>query len=573
MTARPFVGLTISSRSGLSISTNGTSFVNWLKSTDAPEEEAALREVAAEAEVVGHVVDRRRDLVVRAAVEGRVLVAVARLAGVAGVQHQALADRDLEAGAAGLAHVAQVERGQAQVDVVLDRVEARDGRVGRSRCRCRRGSRAVGGTHGTYTFWSASRIESGSAEDARRGLGIGRSRRVGLPVGVLVPGEVEQEPALLPEDAAQELVVVADVDRLRVEEVLLVAPGVGGAGDEHALGNLLVLLELRGVALRVVDLARERERALLALEEAVLLLLGPPLGRGGKRERDEDRGEGERANDVLLMVMAVLLALPEEPVARRVDRPVDRRVAVQAALVEGVPRLGGVGRAGVARGLVALLAQQRRLHLQHLLVDRAVGVVAVEAVLAHRRVLPQERAALLGVAGVAVLVDRGLQQHPLVGRAVRVVAARALQLALAQRHVARAHQLGLLLQVAARAQLHLRLLEQRLLDGALGVRVVARAAGHLAAVVARAHPVLLVALVVAFHADAGGLDGAQCSGSVRIFVLSPAFSTWAWPGPWQPSQPSGDAMCGVALNFVHDLFVALDAHVHADEPRGAARRV
>ena len=39
-------------------------------------------------------------------------------------------------------------------------------------------------------------------------------------------------------------------------------------------------------------------------------------------------------------------------------------------------------------------------------------------------------------------------------------------------------------------------------------------------------------------------------GKVRIFVLSPAFSTWAWPGPWQPSQPSGDAMCGVALNFV-----------------------
>ena len=35
--ARPFVGLTISSRSGLSISTKGTSFVNWLKSTDAPK--------------------------------------------------------------------------------------------------------------------------------------------------------------------------------------------------------------------------------------------------------------------------------------------------------------------------------------------------------------------------------------------------------------------------------------------------------------------------------------------------------------------------------------------------------
>ena len=140
----------------------------------------------------------------------------------------------------------------------------------------------------------------------------------------------------------------------------------------------------------------------------------------------------------------------------------------------------------------------------------AVGIVAVQAVLAHGRVLPEEGTALLGVAGVAVLVDRGLQQHLVVGGAVRVVAARALQLALAHGHVAGAEQLGLLLQVAAGAQDHLRLAEERLGDDlALGVRVVAGHAGDVPAVVRRAHPVLLVALVVALHADRRRIDRAQ----------------------------------------------------------------
>ena len=262
------------------------------------EEELALGEVAAEAEVVRHEVDRRRDLVVGAAVEGRVLVAVAGLARVAGVQHQALAHRDLEAGPAGLAHVTQVERGQAQVDVVLDRVEARDGRVGRSVAgadRVRRRGRNP--RHVDVLQRQPHRVRH--VQDARRRGGVGRARGVRLPVGVLVPGEVEQEPSLLAEQAADVLVVVADVDGLRVEEVLLVGPAVCGARNQDALGNLLVLLELRGVTLCVVELAGERERAFLAVQEAVLLLLGPPLGRDGKRERAQDRGEGERANEVL----------------------------------------------------------------------------------------------------------------------------------------------------------------------------------------------------------------------------------------------------------------------------------
>ena len=35
-----------------------------------------------------------------------------------------------------------------------------------------------------------------------------------------------------------------------------------------------------------------------------------------------------------------------------------------------------------------------------------------------------------------------------------------------------------------------------------------------------------------------------------ILVLSPPASAWSLPGPWQPSQPLADAMCGVVLNAV-----------------------
>src|SRR5215471_1030096 len=91
---------------------------------------------------------------------------------------------------------------------------------------------------------------------------------------------------------------------------------------------------------------------------------------------------------------------------------------------------------------VALPAKLRPLHLQHKLFGRAVRVVAIETVFAHRRVLPKKWTTLLGMALVASIVHRVRAQHRLGSSAVRIMAVRTGDLAFAQRHVGREIILG-----------------------------------------------------------------------------------------------------------------------------------
>src|SRR5512146_1306205 len=153
--------------------------------------------------------------------------------------------------------------------------------------------------------------------------------------------------------------------------------------------------------------------------------------------------------------LLALIALPGEEGAGRMIRAVDVEVTVLAGAVVDEPHgrcVGGSsGRAAVGRGM-ALLAKPRPRHLEHLLFSAAVWVVAVGAVLGDRHVLPEERAALLGVAAEAGLVRRARDEHLLVRRAVRVVAARALELAFAQRHVGELRDLRLLVLVTVAAR-------------------------------------------------------------------------------------------------------------------------
>src|SRR5664280_23369 len=84
---------------------------------------------------------------------------------------------------------------------------------------------------------------------------------------------------------------------------------------------------------------------------------------------------------------------------------------------------------------VALPAQPWAWNLKRELVDGAVRLMTVIAVLAHRSVLEQERPALLGMARVANVVDRIFLQQRLGVAAVRIMTIRAHDLAFAHRHV------------------------------------------------------------------------------------------------------------------------------------------
>src|ERR1035437_6676409 len=116
--------------------------------------------------------------------------------------------------------------------------------------------------------------------------------------------------------------------------------------------------------------------------------------------------------------------LPVEVPAAGMIRAMDLDVAGGALAVEHELHVGGkrepARRNGMPAAGVTLLAEPRTRDLEHLLVRRAVHIMAVRAVLGHRRVLPEVRAALLAVAGEAGLVHRRRHQEPLeIGRAHR----------------------------------------------------------------------------------------------------------------------------------------------------------
>src|SRR6267142_7179832 len=124
---------------------------------------------------------------------------------------------------------------------------------------------------------------------------------------------------------------------------------------------------------------------------------------------------------------------------------------------------------------VAALTEERLFHDEQRLVRGTVGIVAVEAVFAHRRMFEEKRTALFRMTLDALVVNRIRGDETRRLGAVRVVAAGALHLLFTQRMVRRLHQRGSNLLMAFRAQLLLRrLLEQFLVSAVDGVTVHAR---------------------------------------------------------------------------------------------------
>src|SRR6516162_2619315 len=191
-----------------------------------------------------------------------------------------------------------------------------------------------------------------------------------------------------------------------------------------------------------------------------------------------------------------------EPGPRRAVRTVVLRVAVLTLAIERVDRLRISRIAWVPGEIgVALLAQTRPRDLQQEVVDRAVRIVAVEAALAHRSMFPQERAALLRVALVAIVVNGGLVQKSLAVGPMRIVAGRARHLAFANRHVRRAPDFRALVLVTLETRVHLGQLGQLELGRHVGHDGVAIGAGEPARLMRAAAPQRAPSLLVALQAD------------------------------------------------------------------------
>src|SRR5689334_9930365 len=159
----------------------------------------------------------------------------------------------------------------------------------------------------------------------------------------------------------------------------------------------------------------------------------PPISVGGASGGGAVWAEADPAaaritrparTDRTVRVVGMAAPLPCEGEAGRVIRAVDVHVTRQAGLPQHELERGGippVRSRGVLRRHVTLLTQPRLRHLQHVLVIRAMRVVAVGAALDLRRVIPQEGPALLGVAPEAGVIERRLIQQRRGHRPMRVV--------------------------------------------------------------------------------------------------------------------------------------------------------
>ena len=136
---------------------------------------------------------------------------------------------------------------------------------------------------------------------------------------------------------------------------------------------------------------------------------------------------------------------------------------------------------------VTVLTQHRRPRFQERPDIRAVWRMAVGAVVDRRGVLPKEGPAFFGMAGIAGLVDRVLDQQRRPGRSMRVVTLGASDLAGEDRVGRDAVNLRPLRLVAGKADLGLGELVEHPLSGS--VNVMAVAAGNAARLMLAAGPI------------------------------------------------------------------------------------
>src|SRR5215472_12571279 len=116
-------------------------------------------------------------------------------------------------------------------------------------------------------------------------------------------------------------------------------------------------------------------------------------------------------------------------------RPVYGGVAVRATSIEIFDGAKRLRLRRVPAPVMAGVAHAGHPYLQQLRVVRAMGFVAVRAILQYGRMRPEKRPTAFGVATETVLIGRALNELLWIRCAMRVVAAGAGHFALPIRHV------------------------------------------------------------------------------------------------------------------------------------------
>jgi hypothetical protein len=136
-------------------------------------------------------------------------------------------------------------------------------------------------------------------------------------------------------------------------------------------------------------------------------------------------------------------------------RSMDLAVAVGAAPVKEKHRSRRPRADRVTRAHMTLGAEPGISNLEKPVIDGPVGLMAIRAIFKGRRMRPEKRPPPLGMTGVTVFIDTGLLELGRIGGAMRIMAIRADELSFSERHMGRAIELRVSLQVTLAANFYL----------------------------------------------------------------------------------------------------------------------
>jgi hypothetical protein len=195
-------------------------------------------------------------------------------------------------------------------------------------------------------------------------------------------------------------------------------------------------------------------------------------------------------------------------------RTVNIRVTIQTGITHDLvvvrtDRCLIIGGRGMARRDMTALAEERQPRHEHMLVMRAMRIMAIQTIFAHRRMLIKERSALIRVTGVASLIGGISIEHLRRRGPVWIVTGGAVHLAFFDGHVGIPIHLGHNILMALGADLRNLGLHEEELVVLRGMHTMTGQAGDIPFFVNAAHPMDTVFILMALEAGLFELDGGE----------------------------------------------------------------